>query len=113
MRSSEDGFRLLNKWKTNGAEIRLSFSGIDNKWSISGAGIIVGVDTETMRFTGAGFELFLDLRDADFENVGTEEVFRRLGLDPEEYTESAEIWLGSGDKAIFFGRPGRGELRAN
>jgi hypothetical protein len=108
MRSSEDieGFKLLNKWKNSGAEIQMSFTGIGAKLSISGTGVIVGSDSEVLRFSGAGFELVLDLSDVAFEHVGTEEIFRLAGLDPSQYPESVEIWLGSGDKVTFFG-PGR------
>jgi hypothetical protein len=104
MRSSEDseGFKLLNKWNTSGAEIGISFAGIGEKLSISGTGVIVAFDKEALRFTGAGFELFLELSGAAFDKVGTEEIFKRSGLDPSLYSESAEIWLESGDRVTFF-----------
>jgi len=115
MRSSQDneGFKLLNKWNTSAPPIRVSFNGIGNKLSLSATGVVAAFDGEGMRFAGAGFELILDLSDAAFGNVGTEEVFRAMGLDAPRYPESAEILLGSGDRVVFFGAPGRDESSVN
>src|SRR5258708_2083782 len=84
MRSSEDkeGFKLLNKWNASGAEIRASFVTIGGKLNFSATGVIIGFDGDALRFTGAGFELFLDLSDAAFEHVGTVDSFKLAGLDP-------------------------------
>ncbi|MGO9124916.1 MAG: hypothetical protein ACLP6G_08495 [Terriglobales bacterium] len=98
-----DGFRLLNKWKTNAAEVRVSFVGIGNKLLISGSAAIVELDSAVLRLSGAAFEVFIDLSGAAFGNVLTEETFR-LNFDP-RYTESAELLLSSGDKVAFFGTP--------
>jgi hypothetical protein len=109
MRSSEDkeGLRLLNKWNTSGAEIRASFATIGGNLSFSARGVVVIVGESGLRFTGAGFEMFVDLSGAAFERVGTVEIFKIAGLDPDRYTESAEVSLGTGDKVIFLGPPGR------
>lgn len=91
----------------------MSFKGIGDKLLISGSGVIVEFDNAGLRFSGPAFEVFVDLSDAAFNNVGTEEVFRRNDLDPSRYTESAELFLGSGDKVVFFGKPGTLESGAN
>jgi len=107
MRSSLDheGFKLLEKWNTSRAAIHLSFSGLGNKLSLSGTGIVTAFDQGGMGFAGEGFEFLLDLSEAAFEHVGTHEAFRKRGLDPSQYTESAEICLGNGSKVILVGPP--------
>jgi hypothetical protein len=107
MRSSHDheGFKLLEKWNTSRTEIHLSFSGLASKLSLSGTGIVTAFDQGGLGFAGSGFEFLLDLSEAAFENVGTHEAFRKRGLDPSQYTESAEICLGNGSKVILVGPP--------
>jgi hypothetical protein len=108
MRSSHDheGFKLLEKWNTSRTEIHLSFNGLGNKLSLSGMGVVTAFDQGGFGFAGADFEFLLDLSDAAFENVGTDEAFSKRGLDPSQHTESAEICLGNGGKVILV-RPAR------
>jgi hypothetical protein len=87
MRSSQEnaGFVLLNKWKTKlestgrATSINVSFSGVV---TFFGVGVISFLDKKELRVTGVGFNLTLNLTEADFENVVTEEYLRSRGADP-------------------------------
>jgi len=80
MRSSPDneGFKLLSKWNTTELLIRVSFDGIQKRMLFRGTGQITKFDKDALRFTGAGFELILDLEDAGFNYTVTAE----RGRDP-------------------------------
>ena len=108
MRSSHDheGFKLLSKWNSSRTAIHLSFNGLSNKLSLSGMGVLTAFDQGGLGFAGEEFEFLLDLSDAAFENVGTNEAFCKRGLDPSQHAESAEICLGSGGKVILVGPTG-------
>lgn len=115
MRSSEDneGFALLKSWNTNPPEIRGSFEGIGKKFIFTGTGRVTDFDESALRFTGASFELILDLEDAAFENVATKKSLGRMGLDVSRYPESAAILLGTGDRVSFSSIPCGREEKIN
>jgi len=103
MRSPLDheGFKLLDRWSASRAEIHLSFRGLDNRVSLTGVGVLIAFDQGGMGLAGGGFEFLLDLSEAAFEKVGSGEESRKRGLNPSQYTESAEISLGNGGKLLL------------
>jgi hypothetical protein len=115
MRSSVDseGFTLLKSWKTHPPEIRGSFEGIGKKLMFTGLGTLTDFDETALRFTGASFELILDLRDAAFDNVATKKSLEAMGLDASKYPESAEIMLGTGDRVSFSSSSNGREEKSN
>lgn len=104
MTSSDEkaGRALLHKWKTTEDWIGVSLDSIGSALVLTGVGAIAELGEDALRFEGEGFNFFLKLKDAGFDNVVSEALLSASGLDPTKYVESLEILLDTGDKLVFW-----------
>jgi len=89
---------MLMSWKTRSALVRVSSAPMDDRvdgsgFTFCGTGRITDWSGGSLRISGDGFNLCLDLRAAEFKDVKSETEVLRGGLDPEEYSEGLTLEL--------------------
>lgn len=94
MSSSEEAaaLALISKWNDCSSEIQVVLTGGDEfRFRIEGA-IEDWLDGK-LRVAGSKCDCFLDLSEASFRDVVTEEGMKESGLSPETYPESVTVTL--------------------
>ncbi len=94
------GRDLLNRWNDSSAEIQVVLTG-GGVIGFTIQGIVSGFVDDRLGVVGSKCECVLDLTDADFIDVATEETLIELGLSPEAYSETITISLAPFGKLVL------------